>query len=160
MHNYSTLITEDIPDDLVEIPDDPRYLFSKKNQQVYSARLKYGLYPMKKYPSYFSEDTMEVVNEPNFIIGFPNNKMVTISYLNTLEKKENIMSGFKFTGKHIVGSITKSGGRWSVAPLPQAHETGLQASAEAARLAKIHTEKKFVVLEVKGIVAFNDVVWE
>jgi len=58
----------------------------------------------------------------------------------------------------IVGSITD--GKFSIAQTPHFHETWDAACIEAERLAMNLRNKKFVVLEIRGVVEACDVVWE
>lgn len=88
-------------------------------------------------------------------------------YLNSIKQSEIIKpttteegnSQMK-TGQFIVGSIDKSTGVFSATSQPMAHLTKGAAKTEATRLAGIYKTKKYVVLEVGGIVSATDVVWE
>lgn len=61
-------------------------------------------------------------------------------------------------GDFIVGSIGVNG--LSFANHPKIHKDSLSAKLEAERLAKTNQGKKFVVVEVKGVVEVANVVWQ
>lgn len=64
------------------------------------------------------------------------------------------------TGSYIVGSLLKSTNAFSTSGDPAGHKTRDAANTEAQRLARMHPDKKFVVLEVKGVVSVGDAVWQ
>lgn len=64
------------------------------------------------------------------------------------------------TGKWIVGSISKQTGDLSFANTPKTHTNKLDALAEAKRLARLHTDKKFVFVQIGGIASTVDVMVE
>lgn len=76
-------------------------------------------------------------------------------------KKEKVMSvRVPKKGDFLVGSLTKSNGAMSFSAYPGCHETLPKANQEATRLAQTVKDKKFIVVEVKGIASCQDVVWE
>lgn len=62
-------------------------------------------------------------------------------------------------GVFIIGGI-QSDGTCSIASNPSPHPNIFSAQTEAERLAKATPNKKFMVLEVKGIVGVKQVFWE
>lgn len=62
------------------------------------------------------------------------------------------------TGHWIVGSLIRNS--FSTSNNPETHKSELEARIEAQRLATQEPTKKFVVLEVKGIVSISQHVWE
>ena len=63
------------------------------------------------------------------------------------------------TGQYIIGSFNKKTGAMSFAPNPVV-QTHASAQVEAERLARAYPDKKFVVVEIKGVCSFHDVTWE
>lgn len=76
------------------------------------------------------------------------------------ETKRKSISGVPYTGEYIVGCISKANGLFSTSPQPARHLTESSARQEAARLANVSKEKKFVVMKVCGIASVEDVTWE
>jgi hypothetical protein len=70
------------------------------------------------------------------------------------------VGGVVQTGDWIVGSITKIGGMFSMSSAPARHPTKDSAKAEAARLAAIDKQKKFVVMKIEAMASTQDVNWE
>lgn len=149
----------------IHIPGYTGYIWDVENDCVVSLR-NYGKPYRMKRNSPFPPDC----DEPHYRLlptsGEPR-KSVRLSELRALEyMKPNLIIIKKReehnmkTGNYIIGSITKSNGRFSTTEYPATHSTRPEAVREAERLAKIAPEKKFVVLSIDGIVHFNDVVWE
>ncbi len=63
-------------------------------------------------------------------------------------------------GNWVVGSIVKKTNVFIMSTTAFQHLSEDSACTEAARLAIIHTDRKFVVLKVTGIVAAETIVWE
>jgi hypothetical protein len=77
-----------------------------------------------------------------------------------LKSLRNAINGESMqSGQYIVGSIHKNNGTFSASPNPAVHLSISAAKAEAARLAGISKEKKFVVLKLEGIASVEEVVW-
>lgn len=64
------------------------------------------------------------------------------------------------TGEFIIMSIMKSSGACSISSVPGVHTNQALAMQEAARLSRTVPEKKFGVVQVKGIASFAEVSWE
>lgn len=62
------------------------------------------------------------------------------------------------TGNFIIGSLDAQN-KFSATSDPKSHTTRSSAVHEAERLAKLHPQKSFVVLEISGIVQASQVVW-
>lgn len=76
------------------------------------------------------------------------------------KKMSQANTGVPVKGNFIVGSLSKVNGALSFSAFPSRHTTWTAANNEAARLAQSVKDKKFIVVEVKGIVSVSDVVWE
>lgn len=63
-------------------------------------------------------------------------------------------------GNFIIGSIHKVTGEISFAKKPYIHTNFMSASNEAEKLAKQFQEKKFIVVECKGICSVQQTIWE
>lgn len=63
-------------------------------------------------------------------------------------------------GDLFIGSIHKVTGHFSAVALPAKHRTKEAAKGEAARLAKMFTDKKFVVLRAEEVVSASEIIWE
>lgn len=109
---------------------------------VLKAAPENSAYPVGLIRDDWSEDNFE-----------PIGSYITID---TSIKKEDTL----VKGDLIIGSIHKTTGALSFSANPKVQPNFLTASQEAERLAKLNTEKKFVVVEVKGIVSVNNVAWE
>lgn len=72
---------------------------------------------------------------------------------NDIDKGDEIVK----KGDFIIGSI--NGANVSFANQPKVHSNFMSASQEAERLAKSSPGKQFVVVEIKGIVQVQNVVW-
>lgn len=66
----------------------------------------------------------------------------------------------EFKGQYIVGSIDKSTGTMSISANPVSHVNHGDALAEAARLAKLDSGKKYVILTIGMTASIQDVVFE
>lgn len=64
------------------------------------------------------------------------------------------------SGHFLIGTVNKTSGNVSFASQPNIHESESMALEEAKRLAVLHTEKKFMVVEVKGIARTVEVMVE
>lgn len=145
--------------DLIQIPDMDKYFWWPDGDCVLSRKSGYGVYRMKRNEGFchFGTESYYTLTR-----GTGNgNRIYTMSELRAMtqppeiKKEENMKQE-----QYIVGSITKLGNVWSITHHPVIHHDMTAAKIEAARLAKLNPEKKFVVLKVEGIVAVADVVWE
>ena len=73
-------------------------------------------------------------------------------------KKLNLETTAK-SGDFIVGSQHKETGALSIAPHAtiQSYDSAVK---EAARLAKTVTDKRFIVMEFRGVCSYADVTWD
>lgn len=79
--------------------------------------------------------------------------------MNYTEEKKQLPPGYApQRGYWIVGS--HKNGNFSVSAQPMQHATEPKARAEAERLASLDPSKKFIVLEIKGLVTVAQHVWE
>lgn len=76
----------------------------------------------------------------------------------TVYKEKPNMAQLK-KGKFIVGTVTKRDEVVSVSANPHQHDTLISAQTEAERLAKVLTDKRTVVLEVRGVCTAASVEW-
>ncbi len=76
------------------------------------------------------------------------------------KNKEVKMNTTTMKNRYIIGSVNKINGLFSTTSNPALHETFNIAKAEAARLANLDKDKKFVVLKVEAIASIQEVVWE
>ena len=90
------------------------------------------------------------------LIGFE-----VIEYEDFIKYREKENKGMK-KGNFIIGSIHKVTGEVSFAKKPYIHTNYLSASTEIERLLKLDSNKKFIILEVKGIASIPspDINWE
>lgn len=64
-----------------------------------------------------------------------------------------------YKGHFLVGSIDQTTGAVSFAINPARQPSHEAAKKEAARLAKLHQNKHFMVVEVKDVATFSEVSW-
>lgn len=85
-----------------------------------------------------------------------------ISRFMTQEKFKHSLCGGSIptTGYFIIGSYVDSTNAFSVSQTPTQHSTEEAAKAEAERLSKAYTSKKFIVLKIMGMVKTTATVWE
>lgn len=97
----------------------------------------------------------EVFPRPNCDIIIPEKDFEVI------KKEPNEMQNLK-NGDIIIGSQLKAGGAVSFSSSPKVQPNIIVANQEAERLAKMNTEKKFVVVKVMGVasVPTPGVKWE
>lgn len=79
---------------------------------------------------------------------------------NQYKKLNNAMTAKEAKGKFIIGSISKLSNRVSVSPDPKIHDTRADADDKAVRLASEYRDKKFLILQVVGVVTAQDIVFE
>lgn len=119
-------------------------------------------YQMKRHVGYF-EFAVRTESYYSLTRGTGNGqRQYLLSELRALaDQPEEIKKEEKMKQEqYIVASILKVNGAWSNTTNPRIHGDLASAKTEAARLAKLSPDKKFVVLHVEGIVAVADVVWE
>jgi hypothetical protein len=92
-------------------------------------------------------------------VGEFRNDWLTEAFTKIDYEKEKEMGKLK-KGDIIIGSQHKTTGAISIAAEPKVHTNLLTAQQEGERLAKVTTDKKFVVLEVKGVVSVATTIWE
>ena len=152
------------PDDLIPLSCDPAYLWDDENERLFSTKVSgYDLYALaEQLPSEHnaykggyrvSIGGIQQYITKDFLKNLSKDKMTSIHNTFTAD-------GSQWHGKYIIGSLNKKTGEFSTRPNPARQNTLASAQREAERLAKVDTDKKFVVLRVEGIASVADVIWE
>lgn len=147
----------------IKIPGYPSYTYDLKEERVYSNKQGKNNYPLKwrnvggiLSVKLYNDTCLGIAHEyTKFKIRMMIENVINEAKTQFKEGKSDIMSkGF------IVGSIDKKTGNWSISASPRIHTTRPSADSEAERLARGATNKKFVVLDVKGVCAVAELSWE
>lgn len=151
---------------LYDIPDWPPYKVRSNDLQVISFHPSHGPngYELKRlavnyrYNRYEEGFNLFCRGKRGFI---PVSKLREIVKHNE-GKQMSHFAGDRFikSGDFIVGSQQKVGGAVSFAANAAIHSNASQAKTEAARLANLDKNKRFMVCQIVGVASVNDVNWE
>lgn len=143
------------PDGLISIPGFPKYHYRASDSQLISYQKDSRGKPLVRLRIPQAGGA-----EGYYLWENGHSEFWTLQRLNRLKLKSKLKGNTEMKkGDHIVGSIHKQSGAFSTTAHPMLHTSFHEAAKEAERLAKTCPEKKFVVLEIKGVVSVNDVIW-
>jgi len=153
--------------DLIVVPGHEKYLFCPETDWLYSTKMSVDYYPLKRIEPEEWNDHFDgwEVSDNNVKVRLP------VTFLRELKGKQKMWNepkqlnnvanptGLDFKNKFLIGSIDKETGAVSFSALPARQPTREAAKKEAARLAGLHKNKHFMVVNVTDIASVQDVVF-
>lgn len=147
-------------DELIPIPDFPKYKVRLSDLKVLSYHIYPQGYGIAQQTNKFREKGYRLWdNGESCFFSVDDIREVVDRHKLKGSKLNKLKLGVQ-TGEWIVGSVDKTTGSFSTNSAPARHASEGLAKAEAARLAGLFKDKKFVVLKVVAIASATEINWE